>query len=45
MELEQTMSPLLWLSDSDSPVYFKGDWDRQFKKNLTRSQTFYLSAE
>jgi serpin B len=26
-------------------IYFKGDWDRQFKKNLTQKQTFHLSAE
>jgi len=26
-------------------IYFKGDWDRQFKKDLTRKEPFHLSAD
>jgi serpin B len=26
-------------------IYFKGDWDRQFKKDLTQKRTFHLSPD
>jgi serpin B len=26
-------------------IYFKGDWDRQFRKDLTRKEAFHLSAD
>ena len=26
-------------------IYFKGDWDRQFKKDLTQKDAFHLSAD
>jgi serpin B len=26
-------------------IYFKGDWDRQFKKDLTRKEEFHVSAD
>jgi serpin B len=26
-------------------IYFKGDWDRQFKKDLTRKEAFHLSSD